>query len=100
MRKSRPRYPKMKDVALVTRALETVPKDMPLNGGWRESERGVPNFRLASQTNEIPWTVDIYAGQYYIVRVGSRLSEECGSVPSIILYLHRMLGVRRVIEGV
>jgi hypothetical protein len=96
MRTSRPRYPKMKDVAFVHRALEVLPKDRPFNAGWRQSEKGTPNFRFATVTNERSWTVDVYAGDYYIVRVGDRLTEECSSVPSIILYLHRMLGLNRV----
>jgi hypothetical protein len=96
MRKSRPRLPKMKDVAVMSRALECIPKDAPLRAGWRESEKGIPNFRLAAATSEREWTVDIYAGQYYIVRVGSRLTEECNSVLSVIGYLCRMLGVQRV----
>lgn len=96
MRKQRPRYPKVKDIALVLRQLEVVPKDFAFSTGWRESEKGTPNFRIATQTNQIPWSVDVYAGQYFIVRVGSRLTEECNSVPQIVLYLHRMLGVKRV----
>lgn len=96
VRPSRPRYPKMKDVALMLRSLEVVPKDMPLQTGWRESFSGTPNFRLASQTNEREWSVDVYAGQYYIVRVGSRLTEECNSILSVVAYLCRMLNVKRV----
>ena len=95
MRK-KPRYPKPQDVALVVRQLEAVPKDMPLSAGWRESEKGTPNFRIATQTNEQKWSVDIYAGQYYIVRVGDRLTEECTTVSAILLYLYRMLGLKRV----
>jgi hypothetical protein len=96
MHKSRPRYPKMKDVAVMTRALECIPKDAPLRAGWRQSEKDIPNFRLAAATNEREWTVDVYAGQYYIVRVGSRLSEECNSVLSVVGYLCRRLNLKRV----
>jgi hypothetical protein len=100
MRKSRPRYPRQKEVTLVLRALEAVPRDVPFRMGWRESEHYVPNWRVQTQTNEIEWTVDIYAGGYYIVRVGSRLTEEVTSVSSLVGYLCRMLRVQRVSKPV
>jgi len=93
MRKSRPRYPRQKDVALVLRALEAVPRDMPFRMGWRESDHHVPNWLVQTQTNEIQWSVDIYAGGYYIVRVGRRLTEEVTSVSSLVGYLCHMLKV-------
>jgi hypothetical protein len=96
MRKSRPRYPKVKDVALMTRALEFIPHDMPFRQGWRESDHHTPNYRLQTQTNEVEWTVDVYAGKYYIVRVGSRLTEECTSVMAVVAYVCQMLGLKRV----
>ena len=97
MRKARPRYPKIKDVVVMMRSLDAVPRDMPLRTGWRESaEHKTPNFRIAGQTSKIDWSVDVYAGQYYIVHVGSRLTEECNSVLSVVAYLCRMLNVKRV----
>lgn len=97
MRKARPHYPKMRDVAVMMRSLDVIPRDLPLRTGWRESlEHKTSNFRVAGQTSQIEWSVDIYAGQYYIVRVGSRLTEECTNVLSVVAYLCRMLGVKRV----
>jgi len=96
MRKSRPRYPRQKDVAVMLRALEVIPKDMPFKLGWRESTNHTPNFRVQTQTNKIEWTVDIYAGSYFIVWVGSRLTEEATSVSSVVAYICRMLHVQRV----
>jgi len=62
--------------------------------GWRESEKLVPNLRVASITNRIEWTVDIYSGQYYVVRVGSRPLDIHNSIVSVVGFLCRMLGVR------
>lgn len=81
---------------MLLRALEAVPKDMPFRMGWRESEHHTPNFRVQTQTGQTEWTVDIYAGRYFIVRVGSRLTEEMTSAPSVVAYLCRMLKVQRV----
>lgn len=96
MRKVRPRYPKKKDVAMALRVLETLPKDAPLTMGWRFSEKHTPNFRIQGQIGRTDWTVDIYAGQYYIVRVGSRLGEECNSLSTAVAYIYRMLKIKRL----
>ena len=93
VRNTRQRYPKVKDIGFVHRTLQLIRVDTPITGGWRESEKGVPNFRFQGQSNESRWTVDVYAGDYYIVRVGDRLTEECTSVQSILLYLYRMLRI-------
>jgi hypothetical protein len=93
---SRPRYPKVKDIAFAQRMLALIPVDMPLSGGWRESDKGVPNFRFQGQTNEVRWTVDIYAGKFFTAQVADRLMEQCDSLQSVLLYLHRMLRVSPV----
>lgn len=62
--------------------------------GWRESLRGVPNYRIKAVTNERTWFVDAYWGGYYVVTVGGRFPEPCKSLPSVAGYLCRMLGVR------
>lgn len=93
MRNLTKRFPKVKDIAFVQRTLDLVPTDAPLSGGWRESEKGVPNFRFLGQTNQIRWTVDVYAGKFYTAQVGDRLMEQCDSLPSVLMYLFRMLRV-------
>jgi len=95
MRHSRPRYPKAKEVAMVLHALAAaVPMDYKPRIGWRESEKLVPNLRVSTSTQGIEWTVDIYSGSYFVTRVGSRLTEICTSIPSVVAYLRRMLSIR------
>jgi hypothetical protein len=95
MRASRLHYPKPKDIALVTRALSAaVPMDKPLNMGWRESDKAVPNLRCATQTGGREWYVDVYAGHFYCVGVSGHLTEIVHSLPEMVRYLCRMLGVR------
>jgi hypothetical protein len=95
MRRSRLQYPKPAEVARVMRALDAcIPMDTKPKQGWRESLKLVPNYRIKSTTGEIDWCVDIYSGRYYIVSVGDRLTEECKSIPQLVGYMCRMLGVR------
>jgi len=87
-------YPKPVEIAKVMRALENcVPVDAKPETGWRESLNLVPNYRIRGTTQEIDWTVDVYCGKYYVVSVGSRLPEECKSIPQLIGHLRRMLGL-------
>lgn len=94
MRRTRPRWPKPQEVIPVMTALERfVPMDTRITMGWRESQKLVPNMRVASQTNEKEWSVDIYSGSFYVVTV-SGIMETCDSIPYLIGYLCRMLGVK------
>jgi hypothetical protein len=73
----------------------TIPTDSEIQEGWRYSMNNVPNYRLQSQTNGLTWLVDVYAGHWHFVAtVGDRLPEICKSIPSMVNYLRRMLGVR------
>jgi hypothetical protein len=94
MRKGLLKPPRPKDVKPVLRALvQHIPMDAPLMYGMRESIRHVPNFRIKAQTNEIEWFVDIYKGSFYHVSVkGSK--EIFTTIPTLVTYLWRMLGVR------
>lgn len=67
--------------------------DAPVDYGWRESINKNPNFRIQGVTKERNWTVDIYSGQFYLVSIENRLPEKCQSIPTLIGYLCRMLGV-------
>ena len=87
-----PRYPKQKQVAYVIATLNsTIPMDQPLQTGWRRSLNNIPNVRLSTCTNGLDWNVDVYALDYVVVTVGSRLSEPCTSIPSMVKYLCKML---------
>jgi hypothetical protein len=95
MRKSRLRYPQAKDIALVIHALRArVPMDAEVETEWRESDKSVPNLRVKASTQEVPWQVDIYSGHYYVARVGGYPSEVLNSIPSLVLYVLRILRVR------
>ena len=71
-----------------------IPMDVPLMHGMRESLKHVPNYRLKSQTNEIEWCVDIYRGHFYNVSTQDS-TEICRTIPSLVSYLWRMLGIKR-----
>jgi hypothetical protein len=90
------RLPQAKDILLIIATLRRcVPldPDTRLVAGWRMSSKQTPNFRIHGVTNEVSWLVDIYAGQYHIVTVGSRFPEKCKTVPAIVNYLNRSLEV-------
>lgn len=95
MRKGRPRYPHPRDCGLVKAVLQnTVPMDSEMQEGWRHSVNNVPNYRLQGQTHKIEWTVDVYAGEHYVITVSDRPSEICKSLRLTVNYLWRMLGIR------
>jgi hypothetical protein len=59
----------------------------------RKSLKGVPNVRYTAETNGIPWLVDIYLGHFYRVQVGNGIGDTFRTVPSVLGYLLRSLGV-------
>ena len=90
------RLPLAKDVVFIQAALRRfipIDPDTEMVSGWRTSIKGVPNFRVSGITEETSWLVDIYAGQYHIVTVGNYFPEKCKTVPAIVNYLKRTLGV-------
>lgn len=59
----------------------------------RESEKGVPNVRCSAYTNGIHWTVDIYSREFYRVKVGTDSADIVTTIPHLIGYLNRKLGL-------
>lgn len=93
MRKGRPKYPRPNEVGPVLRALQLhIPMDAYAYG-FRESVKHVPNYRIKAQTNEIEWCVDIYRGSFYCVSIANN-TEICKTIPSLVTYLCRMLGIK------
>lgn len=89
----RSRIPKAKSLVIVLGALRNyIPSTAPLLEE-RRSEKGVPNLRYSAETNGLPWNVDVYQGHYYRVRVGSKTGEVFRTIPSLLGYLVRNLGV-------
>jgi len=87
-----PKLPRRHEVGKMYAALRSlVITDGDINIGKRVSEKGFSHIRLFSSTNKVEWSVDVYPGQYFIVKVGNRLSEECNSVISVVGFLRRML---------
>ena len=94
MRKSRPRYPRPQDVATVKMALEkTIPLDDPMQMGWRESAKLVPNWRFMARTSGIEWVVDVYCGGYCYVAVGNA-TERTRSLPAVVRFIKTHLVAR------
>jgi hypothetical protein len=94
--RQRKRLPKMKDIAMMWRALQgSIPMDVQPYQGLRESYRGVVNYRIASATAEREWTVDVYHGGYFVVTARG-YTQPCPTIPSAIGHLRRMLGLRDV----
>lgn len=93
--RQRKRLPKLRDIAQIWHVLRlVVPMDEEPQHGWRESYRGVINYRIKSSTNEKEWFVDTYAASYYVVTVSNRFPEPCRTIPSLVGYLCRSVGVR------
>lgn len=91
--RQRKRLPKPKDIGLIWRALSaTLPMTPPMHG-WRESLKGVVNYRISSTTNGKDWFVDTYAGGYYVVTISGQ-TEPCKSIPSLVGFMCRMLRVK------
>lgn len=91
--KQRKRLPKPQDIGLVWRALSTTfPMEPPLHG-WRQSLKGVVNYRIQSTTNDRDWSVDIYAGGFFVATINHR-TEPCKSIPSLVVFLCRMLRIK------
>jgi len=92
MRSRRPVYPRKIDVDMAIRALGLVPIDEPITTSWRNSHAGNPNLRVKAITKNVEWLVDVYPRNYFFVRVESH-TQVCRSLPSLIGYICRMLGV-------
>ncbi len=93
MRKGTPKPPRPRDVAPVMNALRRhIPMDSPIMCGMRESLKHIPNFRIKGFTNEVPWTVDVYKGDFYYVSVKDT-TEIHQTIPSLIRYLWKTLGI-------
>lgn len=86
-------HPKLLNIHFIVTALQgSIPMD-----SWsvtpRESEKGVPNVRCSSCTNGIPWIVDIYSREFYRVKVGTDSADIINTIPLLIGYLNRKLGL-------
>jgi hypothetical protein len=93
--RQRKRIPKPQEIIRVMHILRaTIPMDARPLFGWRESLKGVPNFRIQSLTNEKEWVVDTYAGGFYVIMIKGRQTDTCKTIPSLVGCLCRMLGVR------
>lgn len=90
--RQRHRVPKAQDIALVWRALAGVFPNTLFVHGWRESLKGVANYRIQSIVNDKDMFVDVYIGGFYVITVG-QLTQVCKSIPSLVGNLGRMLGV-------
>lgn len=92
---TRRRPPKMRSTAIVISALRNyVPSSEP-RCEFRYSERGVPNVRYEAETNNIPWTVDIYMGHFYRAHISGHTGEVFRTIPALLGYLLRSLHVIR-----
>lgn len=87
--------PRTQSLAIVTQALRTHIPSTPPVCELRRSEKGVPNLRYRAETNGIPWLVDIYLGRLYRVRIGTNPGELQHSIPALLGYLTRNLGIQR-----
>jgi hypothetical protein len=84
------RLPKIKDVALLMRALTA---NLPLSDvqhGLRTSMRGVINYRIAGESNDRRWSVDVYSRRYFVVTTRG-FTVVRPSVLSAVNHLKRML---------
>jgi hypothetical protein len=92
VRRKRPR-PKLMNIHFIVTALQgSIPMD-----SWSvepsESENGVPNVRCSAYTSGIHWTVDIYSRDFYRVKVGTDTADILSTIPLLIGYLNRKLGI-------
>jgi len=91
--KSQLRRPRAQSLLLVVSALRSfIPSVQPVCA-FRKSASGRMNLRYQANTNGLPWTVDLYQGHYYRAHVGTGIGEVLRSVPALIGYLKRTLGV-------
>jgi hypothetical protein len=89
----RPQAPKTRSVVIVASALRNyIPSTDPIME-WQRSEKGVPYMRYQAETNALPWEVDIYLGHFYRVHVGNGFGEIKRSIPELLSYLARKLGI-------
>jgi hypothetical protein len=97
MRASRPRYPRPQDIATYKLALgQAIPVDAPLQMGYRESAKLVPNWRFQGITKGIQWVADVYCGGFCYVAVG-RFNEQVRSLPAAIRFIRTQLAMRGVL---
>lgn len=88
------RFPHPKDIKVFDSILERIiPTDTGIAYAWHRSLNDVPAWRAMGKTRGTDWTADVYAGNHFVVQVGTRPTEICKNLPSLVTYLCRMLGV-------
>jgi len=89
------RFPKPQDIKIFNTTLERmVPTDTGIAYAWHRSLRDVPAWRAMGKTNGWDWTADVYAGNFFVVQVGTRPSETVDNLRSLVSYLARMVGAK------
>jgi hypothetical protein len=89
------KFSQQKDLALLVKSLNIVPKDEPLKMHWRKSDNNHPNLRVTGITQGNKWTVDIYSSSYFCARLETLpTSEIFTNVRSLVYYLCRYLKVK------
>ncbi len=85
--------PRARRVEMVCLALLNHIESSRPDCSWGESLNGTPRMRYAATTKGVDWTVDIYNGHYYRAHVGNGVGDVFRSLPSLIGYLKRRLGL-------
>ena len=95
MKVGRTHFPKAKVIAITSQQIvKILPMDVPPTFSWHESERGNSALRVSSATNGVRWTVDLYHARYLVCRIDGKFSEVCKSIPSLVVYFCKALGLK------
>jgi hypothetical protein len=87
-------WPTGSELTTIWRILQVaIPLDEPLRGEWRFSDAGAPNYRITGSTREVTWTVDVYNGFYFCVKVGNLPADVCEQIRPMVNLVCRMLRV-------
>lgn len=85
--------PRIQSVLFVLAALQAHVPCENFRYYWRRSEKGVLNMRCEAETNGLNWIVDIYLGHFYRASVGTETGEVHRSIPSLLGFIRRQVGI-------
>ena len=68
-----------------------IPVDDPTTIIRRTSEKGFQGFRVQGTTQSLPWYVDLFGGNFYLVKVHGLEVVQLSSLPQVYFYLKSKL---------
>lgn len=89
---SAPRHVSVAKLARLIRTLDLhIPVDAPTTIIQRTSEKGFAGYRIQGVTKSVPWYVDLFGGNFYLVKIFGLEVVRFSSLPQVYFHLKSKL---------